>query len=225
MNFIENISWDFGDNNFSTQNNPSHTYSKAGNFNVSLIVANSFGADTTVQTITIDSLGVNFTVDSILHAGSSVYFYENLFGVVDFSWNFGDGNYDSISNPIHIYETKGTYNVTLSAENANGCYKTITKTINISFPLSSENEIKFDNFSIYPNPNTGNFYIEINSNLSSDIQLKIYDALGKVISNETISKQENKYIKKMNFEKILPGIYFIEYFNGNVLKTEKLIIQ
>ncbi len=40
--------WNFGDNATSTLQNPSHTYSAEGNYTVSLIVNNTFGADTFV---------------------------------------------------------------------------------------------------------------------------------------------------------------------------------
>lgn len=38
--------WDFGDGNGSTQQNPSHTYQNAGIYTVSLLVSNSLGTDT-----------------------------------------------------------------------------------------------------------------------------------------------------------------------------------
>jgi len=41
--------WDFGDGNFSTVQNPIHTYYPAGNFDVELIVSNSIFADTLLK--------------------------------------------------------------------------------------------------------------------------------------------------------------------------------
>jgi PKD repeat protein len=42
--------WDFGDGNTSTEQNPTHTYSEAGVYNVTLTVTNSAGTNTTVKT-------------------------------------------------------------------------------------------------------------------------------------------------------------------------------
>jgi PKD repeat protein len=42
--------WDFGDGNTSTQQNPLHTYSQAGNYTVSLTVSNAFGSSTEQKT-------------------------------------------------------------------------------------------------------------------------------------------------------------------------------
>ena len=38
--------WDFGDGNYSNEQNPIHTYSSSGYFDVQLVTSNSFGSDT-----------------------------------------------------------------------------------------------------------------------------------------------------------------------------------
>ena len=43
-------SWNFGDNATSTEQNPVHTYTAAGNFTVALMAANSAGSDTVTRT-------------------------------------------------------------------------------------------------------------------------------------------------------------------------------
>ena len=50
-------------------------------------------------------------------------------------WDFGDGNTSTIQDPTHIYNTPGTYTVTLTAGNNDG-NNTITQTnyINIGYP-------------------------------------------------------------------------------------------
>ena len=42
--------WDFGNGNTSTAQNPSHTYTVAGTYSVSLIVTNAFGSDSEIKT-------------------------------------------------------------------------------------------------------------------------------------------------------------------------------
>ncbi|MBI4646886.1 MAG: PKD domain-containing protein [Bacteroidia bacterium] len=45
-----NWSWNFGDGGTSTLQNPSHTYTTAGNYTVSLTATNSYGSDTETKT-------------------------------------------------------------------------------------------------------------------------------------------------------------------------------
>lgn len=47
--------WDFGDGANSTQQNPTHTYSKAGNYTVTLTVSNADGMDTKSSEINVQS--------------------------------------------------------------------------------------------------------------------------------------------------------------------------
>lgn len=50
--------WNFGDGNTSTQQNPTHTYSAAGTYNVVLIVDNGSCSDTVTYSIDVTNVGV-----------------------------------------------------------------------------------------------------------------------------------------------------------------------
>jgi|GEM_PF-1800736 len=41
-------------------------------------------------------------------------------GIVSYTWDFGDGNGSTSANPVHAYETSGTYDVTLTVTDGNG---------------------------------------------------------------------------------------------------------
>lgn len=46
--------WDFGDGTTSVEQNPSHTYNVAGEYQVTLTVSNEWGSDTITQTVIIE---------------------------------------------------------------------------------------------------------------------------------------------------------------------------
>lgn len=63
-------------------------------------------------------------------------------------WDFGDGNtLTNIENPVHVYENKGVYNVTLYAKNNYGCTSFLTKPLEIlpEFTLYIPNAFTPDN--------------------------------------------------------------------------------
>lgn len=117
-------SWDFGDGNTSTEQNPEHTYVEEGSYTVVLTVSD--GTDTDEYTAIVDTAPtmptasftyvptadittttqVNFTDTSTLGDATSL----------TYSWDFDDdGVADStLQNPTHTYATNGTYNVTLT---------------------------------------------------------------------------------------------------------------
>jgi gliding motility-associated-like protein len=133
---ITNWFWDFGDGNTSTQQNPSHVYTGAGNFTVTLRITNSFGCTKTFtkpQYITIsDGVSADFTNVSIgLCAAPVAVNFTNTStgpGPLTYSWNFGDGNTSTATNPAHTYASNGIYTVSLIAVSPQGCSDTITKT-------------------------------------------------------------------------------------------------
>ena len=65
--------WSFGDGSFSTEQNPTHTFSTAGTFNVSLTVSDGNGTDSKLATITVleenesityNVVGIHYKCDS-----------------------------------------------------------------------------------------------------------------------------------------------------------------
>ena len=50
--------WNFGDGNASTQQNPTHTYAQAGNYSVSLIAFHQACADTAINTVSVQVMGM-----------------------------------------------------------------------------------------------------------------------------------------------------------------------
>ncbi|MFH0864848.1 MAG: PKD domain-containing protein [Bacteroidota bacterium] len=134
---IANWLWNFGDtqsgsNNISTQQNPSHLFSTAGLYTVTLSVSTTDGCDGSItyqnmievyptpdayfyydpQTISILNPNVNF-ID--MSAGASTW-----------NWNFGDpasmsSNSSDEPSPSHYFSNPGTYYITLVITSQYGC--------------------------------------------------------------------------------------------------------
>ncbi len=119
-------SWDFGDTQTSTATNPSHTYTEAGTYTVTLTATNACGSDDEVKT---DYITVTCTPPVANFSGSptsgevplTVNFTDLSTGATSWSWDFGDGvGTSTAQNPSHEYANEGTYTVTLTAINACG---------------------------------------------------------------------------------------------------------
>jgi len=54
------------------------------------------------------------TSSNILCNLAPIQFINNSVGVLDFEWDFADGNSSVLNNPIHTYASNGTYNVQLT---------------------------------------------------------------------------------------------------------------
>ncbi len=131
-------SWSFGDTNTSTVQNPTHTYSAAGDYTVALTATNAGGSNTNTKSGYISA--VSGTVPSANFTGTptiglnplAVTFTDTSTGSpTAWSWTFGDGNTSTAPNPSHTYTVSGRYTVSLRATNASG-NDTTTKTNYIS---------------------------------------------------------------------------------------------
>jgi len=117
--------WDFGDSGTSTERNPTHTYTRAGTYGVSLTCSNDFGRSTKTKAGFI-STGMPPTADftALKRTGSvplAVQFTDaSKGGPTSWSWDFGDGGKSTDRNPVHVFTKAGTYTVTETVANAYG---------------------------------------------------------------------------------------------------------
>lgn len=128
---ITSWTWDFGDGNTSNLQNPTHTYTTTGNFNVSLTVTDIDGCSRTLtfnNYILVTEPVAGFTVqDTIACQGFGIQFTDTSSGVgLSYLWDFGDGNSSTQANPSHAYTSNGTYTIQLIVTDVNGCTDTAT---------------------------------------------------------------------------------------------------
>ena len=123
--------WDFGDGTFdsvyATQQNPMHTYYKAGNYTVTLSASNYNSSSYKSALITVSEQPVltlpiaNFTANPMSgYAPLTVHFADASQNAIGWNWDFGDGTNSTEQSPVHIYSAEGTYNANLTVSNANG---------------------------------------------------------------------------------------------------------
>jgi gliding motility-associated-like protein len=96
--------------------------------------------------------------------------------LVDFEWDFGDGNTSSEENPVNVYDSPGDYDISLRIETINGCWDitmgqvAITEFVKLYIPNA-----------FTPNGDGLNDYFEIKGTPVSDWNLYIYDRWGNKI--------------------------------------------
>ena len=140
---ISSWQWDFGDGILSAQQHPSHTYSLAGNYSVTLKVINSKGCLSTVRKgayIKVNSITAGFssmisgtcTPNKIVFQSTTV-----SSGTFTGQWDFGDGTVSTQTNPTHTYTAAGNYTVKLVQLSQQGCADSVIHMVNILLPVSA----------------------------------------------------------------------------------------
>lgn len=132
--------WDFGDGNTSALQNPSHTYTASGAFNVTLQITSNYGCTGTLTKpnyINIaPAVNVSFsgTPRFSCTAPETVAFTSTSSGapVTGYQWSFGDGGTAAGQTPSHVYTAPGSFTVSLIAQSAAGCADTVSQAAYIS---------------------------------------------------------------------------------------------
>lgn len=129
--------WDFGDGNYSDEQNPAHTYTVAGDYYVTLTASNDNGQSSKTEWIEVKEVPVltaNFSATPKHTAtGTPIQFNDNSSSpnstIVAWQWQFNGANTETsyAQNPSVTYDSPGSYDVQLTITDDDG--KTDTKYI------------------------------------------------------------------------------------------------
>jgi hypothetical protein len=148
-------SWDFGDGATSTAQNPTHTYSEPGTYDVSLTASNEADSNTHTRLSYINAYGMHADFMATPVWGSApltVTFTDLSVGIgipgpTSWAWDFGDEATSEDQNPTHIYSQNGAYTVTLTVSNGDAFdtkvdqnFVTVTDVTLVYLPLISKNQ-------------------------------------------------------------------------------------
>jgi PKD repeat protein len=212
--------WTFegGNPGISSSENPTVTYNSAGTFDVTLVVTNSAGNNTSNQTnyITVEPSpsasasstaenlwtgGNNGTATVVASGGTPPYTY---------SWNNGGGNQATATGL-----DAGNYTVTVT--DANGCQATSTVAVGNNVGI---NDVELaEAITIYPNPTNGLISVELPSE-SEVIDITITDMVGRQVLKLPVSGLSRVSV---DFGDLTEGVYHMNFFTAESKATKKVV--
>ncbi|MBI1305736.1 MAG: PKD domain-containing protein [Bacteroidetes bacterium] len=129
--------WNFGDENTSTQESPKHQYAGTGRYKVNLLAHgdNGCSSEKSMEIEVKLQPEVDFEVNDVCE-DQLVHFRNNTIvnsSNVEYVWNFGDGDTSHVYAPVKKYDVNETtiFNVSLSATVLDGCSGTKAATVKI----------------------------------------------------------------------------------------------
>lgn len=216
--FYNDINWDFGNNETSTNINPNPVYESDGDYTIQLIVENDFCSDTLEQLIAVKNCAVA-DFDFVTNGLEIQLLNQSQNNVLNF-WNI-DGTNFSNSAPTFTFDEPGNYEINLLVYNQYNCSDSISKVITITgndFTNISSFENDFE-VRIYPNPAMNEIFIDLDRRLMQDIKMNIWDATGKkILNNQT-------YQNKIAIHDYSSGVYFIQITSSIGVFNSKFIKQ
>lgn len=135
-------SWDLGNGNLSTLKNPSASYTTPGKFTIKLTVTdasgNKFSVTKTQFVVAYKSPIADFSGSPrTICQGETVSFSDKSTPgdttITKYTWDMNDGTVITGSaNPVHTFKSAGTFPISYSVQDANGC---VSKTIKPAYIL------------------------------------------------------------------------------------------
>ena len=96
-------------------------------------------------------------------------------------------------------------------------------TINVEAQLGID-DLKISNFSIYPNPNKGQFNVVLNASTMESFKVSVFDVSGRnVYENEF--ENTTGLNQSINLQDVNSGIYLVKVSNGGKETIKKMIIE
>ena len=180
--------WKFGDNDFSEEEIPSHTYVKPGDYDVTMSVWSEFGCriektiEDLVHVYQRPTALFDADLQSVSVLAAEVLFTNRSLDAYRYFWFFGDQDSATYEHPRHIYPEMGEYEVVLVAESENHCFDTTSRSITV-----------YNQFSFYaptsftPNGDGLNdcFRICGNGISKNNYLLTVYDRWGEMVYKTT----------------------------------------
>ncbi len=200
--------WLFGDNTVSSMKVPFKIYSSAGTYSVKLITKNSFNCtDSASMNVVVHPNPITSAIigeADVFRNETKVYAVNQTNGS-SYQWFFekGIGNKTGNSTSI-LWQFIGTDEIKLIETGIGNCKgDTVKLVVNIKTPVGI-NELNKNQFiNIYPNPNSGSFYISDLNNITS---IEVFDNQGKLV--QTINEIKHQAEINLN-ENLKSGLYFL----------------
>ncbi|MBT8231397.1 MAG: PKD domain-containing protein, partial [Bacteroidia bacterium] len=137
------VIWDFGDGTTVNEISPTHTYSDAGVYSVSIDITSPIGCtvsrsfDSWIRVLDSPIADFSFSPDEINNFTDNVAFTDLSFDAAGWQWQFGEAGSSLIQNPTFSFPDTGLYDVKLTVFHpVTSCPDTIVKTIDVK-PLTT----------------------------------------------------------------------------------------
>ena len=91
-------------------------------------------------------------------------------------------------------------------------------------PSLGNNEFGFTNFSLYPNPNKGNFNVKFDSSTGNDISIMVHDIRGRSIFEKQFTNT-GIFSQNLQLDNVQSGVYLVTVKDGDQKIVKRIVIE
>jgi PKD repeat protein len=230
--------WDFGDNTYSVNSDPSKLYNivQTTSYNVTLYSYIAGGcADSITQRVTVNEAPRTCDFQATPDYGFAFYGVKvdpvNASGAaggqnnVDYTWVFAGGgtmkSKDVNAAVNYDLQSDGEYTVTMKAiVRQTGCE--CSKTKKIVMNRAAVRDLQSVGVAVYPNPTAGDIKVATTETFGANITVNVMSIEGKMVSTRTVA---NEGVMVLNTDGLSNGVYLVQVMSGDKQVTKKITVQ
>jgi len=141
---------------------------------------------------------------------------------VDLQWYFEGTPISGATGSTYDVTASGNY--FLMATNWFGCEMS-SDTIYVTYSSGIAEADALNGIQLIPNPTTGKFTVNLETNSLDDVQITITDLMGRVVFKNTFASQPGHFSQEVDLTNVQKGIYLVEITSGKSRANSKLIKQ
>ncbi len=179
-------------------------------------VTDQDGCSTTASFLLEEPLEIGFNVDAIPPtSGDNGSILAVPFGGTppyQLLWSTGSSNFQITNLEDGLY--------TVTATDLEGC----TGEETIFLGITNNNDlVELNDFTIFPNPNNGDFQVSIELKNPTNFSLKLVNTLGQTIVSEEF--RTDKLDKQYNYSNLASGIYYLLYTDQYGVEVKPIVVK
>jgi hypothetical protein len=88
-----------------------------------------------------------------------------------------------------------------------------------------EDQLNENRMSLYPNPSSGNVYLEYNATEDAEIEVMITDLSGQALIRKELYFNKGKSSHALDLSTLPNGVYILRYINGDKTFARKITLN
>lgn len=182
----------------------------AGNYTVYVRDAGGFGYSFSASITEPDAL--DLTVASV--AGGTVTLTA-AGGIMPYQYSIDGSNFQS----GNVFSDVPAGDYVAYVEDANGCRDSVMVSVSAVFNIDVDL-----NFEVMPNPSRGNFTLKIQQPTAQNINIRVYDMVGKLYFDRDYQKSSDYMVQAIQLQHVQAGSYMLVISDGSLMGRRQLLI-
>lgn len=207
--------WYFGDGDSSITKHSAHTFTRSGQYNISLkAIRNANCQSLLTQLINVSVPVIPPPCNLLVQISSkidSLFPREVMFASIvnrtdiRYLWDFGDSHTDTTANPQHVYNSVGTYQVCLKVSGSASCSRDICQTVQINNSI--------EKLAVVPNPVSNRASLVLNASEKGMFTIRIFDSHGNVVLQSSFNAVAGSNSIALDMSMLKSGLYILRTEN------------